>query len=214
MTFSFIAALGGFGFVVIAIVVNVVYHREKLPLPTSGGNVPETLEAFAGAGPGLKWSSALAPASWVCLTIFAAGLLWEMWTTASGARVWALVGFAGVLMQNVSFAGVEALRLAVAESAVLARSAVPGLWALSIALFGFNQVFLAAALVGYSVTGVSDGLFPTWHAAIGFVSALLLFISASATPYRIRRPVSSGLIGLVGWLGWITWTVICSVLLL
>lgn len=211
-----IAALGGFGFVLLAIAVNVIYGRSGLPLPTVGGDLEETCEAFASAGPALRRSAVLAPASWLCLTIFAAGLLAQLWETAPGpgARAWAVVGLSGVLLQNASFALVEALRFAVAEGALRARSAVGGLWTLSIAVFGFNQVFLATALLGFTISGVSSALVPVWHAVIGCFSALLLFVGASATPYRVSGPNRSGMLGLIGWLGWIIWIVSYSVLLL
>jgi len=216
MTSTTIAALGGLGFVLLAIAVNVLYGRNGLPLPTAGGNLDETAKAFAGAGPALRRSAMLAPASWLCLTMFAAGLLSQLWEAAPdpSSRAWALLGLSGVLLQNATFACIEALRFAVVEGALRARSTVGGLWTLSIALFGFNQVFLATALLGFTIAGVSSGLVPVWHAVLGCFSALLLFAGASATPYRIPGPHRSGLLGLIGWLGWIIWIVIYSVLLL
>src|SRR5699024_8369808 len=168
MTITAIAALGGLGFVLLAIAVNVLYGRNGLPLPTAGGNLDETAKAFASAGPALRRSAVLAPASWLCLTIFAAGLLSQLWEAAAdpSSRAWALVGLSGVLLQNATFACIEALRFAVAEGALRARSTVGGLWTLSIALFGFNQVFLATALLGFTIAGVSSGLVPVWHAVV------------------------------------------------
>ena len=216
MAITTIAALGGLGFVLLAIAINALYGRNGLPLPTAGGNLDETAEAFASAGPALRRSAVLAPASWLCLTVFAAGLLAQLWDTVPGptGQAWALVGLTGVLLQNATFACIEALRFAVAEGALRARPAVGGLWTLSIALFGFNQVFLAMALLGFTLAGFSSGLVPEWHAVLGSLSALLLFVGASATPYRISGPHGSGMLGLVGWLGWIIWIVIYSVLLL
>ncbi|WP_026818804.1 hypothetical protein [Arthrobacter castelli] len=216
MTITTLAALGGLGFVLLAVAVNVIYGRNGLPLPTAGGDLEQTCEAFAGAGPALRRSAVLAPTSWLCLTIFAAGLLELLWGAmpGPGMRAWALVGLSGVLLQNASFACIEALRFAVADGALRARSTAGGLWTLSIVLFGFNQVFLATALLGFTIAGDSTGLIPVWHAVIGYVSALLLLVGASATPYRLSGPHWSGMLGLVGWLGWIIWIVIYSVLLL
>ncbi|MEU3271399.1 hypothetical protein ABZ639_11165 [Saccharomonospora sp. NPDC006951] len=42
MTITSLAGLGGIGFVVMAIVVNAVYLRAGLPLPTSGLSLEET----------------------------------------------------------------------------------------------------------------------------------------------------------------------------
>lgn len=100
MSFSGFAGLGGIGFVLVAIAVNVVYLRARLPLPVSGQRLEEVTDAFAAVGRGLKRPSVLAPASWLCTTVFAAGLLSVLWRGGAGPGAWALVGFAGVLMQN------------------------------------------------------------------------------------------------------------------
>lgn len=216
MSTTTLAALGGLSFVLLAIAVNIIYGRGRLPLPTAGGNRDQAAEGFSRGGRALTRSAILAPASWLCLIVFASALLAQVWSTApdQNAQAWAVVGLSGVLLQNATFAGVEALRFAVAEGALRARSIVGALWTLSIALFGFNQVFLSTAVLGFTAAGAITGLVPVWFTAIGSVSALLLFVGASATPYRVSRPHGSAMIGLVGWLGWIVWIAIYSVLLL
>lgn len=78
-----------------------------------------------------------------------------------------------------------------------------GLWGFSNVLFGFNQLFLAAALLGFTVSRASAGLIPGWHAWVGYASATLLLLSSSASPYNVEGANRTALIGLIGWLGWI-----------
>jgi hypothetical protein len=208
MSFAGLAGLGGLGFVLLALVINVVYARARLPIPVSGQSPDEVAEAFAAVGNALKRPSVLAPTSWLCLTVFAAGLF----SLAPGP--WALVGFAGVLLQNATFAVVEALRFGTAAAAARDRGSVAGLWGLSAVLFGFNQLFLATALLGFSVAGSATGLFSGWHAWLGYASATLLFVSSSAAPYNVDGANRLGPVGLAGWLGWIAWIVVGAITLL
>ncbi|GAB2691958.1 2-oxoglutarate/malate transporter [Nocardia thraciensis] len=214
MTITDLAGLGGIGFVVLAIVVNVFYVRGRLPMPMSGRSLDEVVESFAAVGDALKRPSVLAPLTWVCTTVFAAGLLAQLWRGGTGVGAWALVGFAGVLMQNVTFACVEALRFAMAAAARHDRGSTVALWALSNVLFGFNQLFLAVALLGFSVAGDGSGFIPGWHAWLGYVSAALLFVSSSASPYNVDGTNRIAAVGLVGWLGWAAWIVAYAVELL
>jgi sterol desaturase/sphingolipid hydroxylase (fatty acid hydroxylase superfamily) len=153
------------------------------------------------------------PAAWLCTTVFAAGLLSALWHGGTGPGAWALAGFAGVLMQNATFAVVEALRFGMASAARDGRS-IAGLWSLSNVLFGFNQVFLAIALAGFSAAGAGTGLISGWRAWLAYASAALLFISASASPYNTDGNNRIALAGLIGWLGWATWIVACSITLI
>ncbi|WP_433263417.1 hypothetical protein ACQPZF_32145 [Actinosynnema sp. CS-041913] len=214
MGLSGFAGLGGIAFVLAAIAINVAYVRARLPLPTSGLDLDAVTDAFAAVGDALKRPSVLAPATWLFTTVFAAGLLAELWRGGSGPGAWALVGFGGVLMQNVTFTCVEALRFGLASAARRDRGSVAGLWGLSNVLFGFNQVFLAIALLGFTVAGAGVGLIPGWHAVLGYVSAALLFLSSSASPHNADGAHRGAVLGLVGWLGWAAWIVACSITLL
>ncbi|MDQ7803603.1 hypothetical protein Q5425_07665 [Amycolatopsis sp. A133] len=205
MAFTVLAGLGGLGFVLLAVVVNVCYLRARLPMP--GANPDGVAHGFAAAGDALKRPSVLAPASWLCTTAFAAGLL----SVLPGA--WALAGFAGVLLQNATFAVVEALRFGMAAAARDGGSPA-GWWGFSAVLFGFNQVFLATALLGFSVAGAQAGFFAGWHVWLGYASAALLFVSASAAPYHVDGTNRLASVGLVGWLGWAAWVVAGGVTLL
>lgn len=214
MTFSALAGAGGLGFVIVAVVVNVIYIRGRLPIPGSSStkNLDDTVADFAAARIALRAPSVLAPASWLFLTVFAAGMLTETWNADSGPNAWALVGMGGVLLQNATFAAVEALRFAIAEAATRAPATVAGLWTMSNVLFGFNQVFLATALLGFTTAGID--LIPAWQTALGYGSAALLFVSSSASPYNTQGNSRIGLIGLIGWLGWIIWIVVLSITLI
>lgn len=214
MSFAHLAGLGGIGFVLVAVVVNLLYLRARLPLPASGQGLDEVADAFATIGNALKRPSVLAPAGWLFLTVFAAGLLSVLWRGGATSGAWALVGFAGVLLQNATFAVVEALRFGMAAAAARDRGSVAGLWGLSNVLFGFNQLFLATALLGFTVAGADAALIPAWHAWLGYASAALLFLSSSAAPYSADGANRLSPLGLVGWLGWITWVVACGITLL
>ncbi|MFI7120766.1 hypothetical protein [Amycolatopsis sp. NPDC049868] len=214
MSFTGIAGLGGLGFVLVAITVNVVYVRARLPLPVSDKDLEAITDDFAAVGDALKRPSVIVPASWLCATVFAAGLLSELWSGGSGPGAWALVGFAGVLLQNATFTCVEALRFGMAAAAARDRGSVAGLWGLSNVLFGFNQVFLAIALLGFTAAGSTAGLFPTWQTWLGYGSAALLFAASSAAPYNVGGTNRFAPVGLIGWLGWIIWIVSGSVTLI
>ena len=214
MEFSDLAGVGGIGFVTLAIVVNVVYVRAGLPLPGSGGGLREVTDDFAGIGDRLRLPSIVAPATWLLLTLFAAGLVAMLWRAGGPANGWALAGLAGVLMQNVTFTVVEALRFGMATAAAHHRESMAGLWGFSNVLFGFNQGFLATALLGFSVAGTTVGVIADWHLWLGIASAALLFVSSSASPYNARGNNRTSIIGLVGWLGWAAWIVSYGIVLL
>ncbi|MCE7012090.1 hypothetical protein LWC34_56160 [Kibdelosporangium philippinense] len=126
---------------------------------------------------------ALGPASFLAATLFAAGALNIL---RSG---WALVGFAGMLLQNGAFTAVIALRHAM-------NPPTEGLWNLHEALFSLNGTFLAIVMLGLSMGGLQAGLIRRWHATLGFTGAMLMFTFAT---------LSIGLLGLLGWLMWVVW---------
>jgi hypothetical protein len=214
MSLTSLGGLGGIGFVLVAITINIIYVRARLPLPMSGKSLDAVTDSFAAVGDALKGSSVVGPASWLFTTVFAAGLLSALWHGGSGTGAWALVGFAGVLMQNATFTCVEALRFGIASAATHDRGSVAGLWGLSNVLFGFNQIFLATALLGFTAAGAAAGLVPGWQAGLGYASAALLFLSSSASPYNVDGANRIALVGLAGWLGWIAWIVTYSITLL
>ncbi|MEU5760028.1 2-oxoglutarate/malate transporter [Nocardia sp. NPDC047648] len=207
------AGIAGLGFVLTAIVVNVGYVRARLPFPAAAEGLDAVTDAFATVGARLRRPSVLAPVGWLCLTVFAAGVLSVLWRGGSGVSAWALVGFAGVLMQNVAFMCVEALRFGLAAAAH-DRASTAGLWGFSNVLFGFNQVFLAMAVLGFTIAGAGVGFIPTWHIGLGYVSAALLFISAAASPYNAEGTSRLAPIGLIGWLGWAGWIIAYSIALI
>jgi hypothetical protein len=203
MSFTGMAGLSGIGFVLVGIIINVIYLRAGLPLPGSSQSLEAATDAFAKISSALKRPSVLAPATWLCTTVFAAGLLSALWHGGSGPGAWVLVGFAGVLMQNATFMCVEALRFGIAQASIHDRGSVAGLWGFSNVLFGFNQLFLATALLGFTTAGASAGLIPSWHMWLGYASAALLFLSSSASSYDVEGINRIALVGLIGWLGWI-----------
>lgn len=214
MSFTGLAGLGGITFVLVGIALNVVYVRAGLPLPTSGKDLDAVTNSFATIGDGLKRPSVVAPVLWLCTTVFAAGLMSVLWRGDADQGAWALVGFAGVLMQNATFTCVEALRFGMATAARHGRGPVAGLWGLSNVLFTFNQVFLAIAVLGFTLAGVAAGIVPGWHAWLGYAAAALLFTSSLAGSHNAEGANRLGPAGLIGWLGWASWIIAYSVILL
>ncbi|MGP3930122.1 hypothetical protein [Nonomuraea sp. KM88] len=211
MGFTTLAGLGGMTFVLMLAVLNYMYVRVGVLFPTSDKDLDAVTDSFARLGSAFKRMSVIVPVAWVSTTIFAAGLLSTLWRGGTGTTAWALVGFAGVLMQNAVFMCAEALRFGMVAAARHGRTAMGGLWGLSNVLVGFNQVFLALAILGFTTAGVGAGVIATWHAWLGYISAAVLFIAASASPYNVdggNRLWQAGLIGAFGWGIWIaTWSV-------
>jgi hypothetical protein len=196
--------VGGYaviGFAAVILGVNVVAVSAGLPLP--GAPLAEVGDFF-GTSDAVGWSSSLTPLAWLLATVFGAAAVVALW---HAERVWALVGFAGVLLQNATFAALVATRLALASGGDTAT-----LWALHNGFFALNGTFLAVALVGFSVAGVRAGLIPPWHAVLGYVAAGLQFSSASLAFAVVDGHL--GFLGLTGWLLWVAWLVTYGVTLL
>jgi hypothetical protein len=215
MSFSRLSGAAGIGFVALLIAANLILTTAGFPTPSDAVEVGELPAIFIAGSDALRLASTLLPAAWLLAILFTAGAVMTLWAgDVASARAWSLVGFAGVVMQCVAFAGVEAARLALWSAATHDPAAVPGLWGLYNAIFGFNQVFLAVALLGLSIGGVRTGAVGRRHAGVGLTGAVLLFVSASASPYGIDEVNPVALLGLIGWLLWLAWIVIFSVGLL
>ena len=213
--FTRLAGLAGFGFVAILIVANLLLTEAGFPTP-SEAVTPDEITAFFAAGSGsLRLASALLPAAWLLATVFAVGVCACLRRDErAGLDPWAVVGAAGVLMQSVVFTGVEATRLAVAAAAGHGAAGVAGLWGLHTALFGFNQVFLATALLGLTISGRRAGVIARWHAGVGLLAAALLFVTATTSPYGVGDVNPLALLGLAGWLLWLVWIVAYGIVLI
>ncbi|EFH82529.1 hypothetical protein [Ktedonobacter racemifer] len=61
MSFTSLAGLGGIGFVLVAIIINVIYIRAGLPLPMSGQSLDAVTDAFAATSNASKGPSVVAP---------------------------------------------------------------------------------------------------------------------------------------------------------
>lgn len=215
MRFLRLAGIAGIGFVVILITANLLLTAAGFPTPSEAPSIDEITTVFAaGSGP-LRLASALLPAAWLLATVFAVGVCGYLGRDERGRLdPWSLVGLAGVLMQSVVFTSVEATRLALTAAAQHGPDGVAGLWGLHTALFGFNQVFLATALVGFSMSGIRTGVIARWHAGTGLLAATLLFGTATTGPYGVDGVNPLALLGLVGWLLWLVWIVAYSIVLI
>ncbi|WP_440067089.1 hypothetical protein [Streptosporangium sp. OZ121] len=205
-----LAALGFAGTIVLA---NVIMVPAGLPL--TGAEIGEVDAFFGTQGDVVAIASALTPAAWLLATLFGAGAVSALRRFERGRdEAWSLLGFTGLALQNVTFAGVIAIRLALTSTTARRSPATGGLWVLHDALFTLNGTFLALALIGLSVAGLRAGLIRPWHGTVGLVSAALLFGSATLTPLVIDHTGPFGLLGLVGWLMWVVWIIAYGVTLI
>jgi hypothetical protein len=211
--FARVSGLAALGFAFLIVAGNVLLVPAGLP--RTGAGIGE-VDGFFRAHPDLVGlGSALTPASWTLATLFGAGAVRVLWQSErERGEAWALLGFAGLVLQNAVFAGVIAIRLALASTAADGVGADTSLWALHDALFTLNGTFLALALVGLSVGGLRAGLIRPWHGRWGLVAAALLFGSAVLAPLVIDHTGPLGLLGLVGWLMWVVWIVVYGVVLM
>jgi hypothetical protein len=201
--------LGGwaaFGFAALILLANAITVPAGLPLP---GASQEEVKTFYSTKSGIvAISSALTPLAWLFATVFGAAVLVVLQQSEqSRQEAWLLVGFAGLLLQNTTFAAIIATRLGLMITSS-DSSEVAGLSALHDALFTLNGTFLAMALLGLSLAGIRGGLIHWWHSGLGLLSAALLLLSASLTPLIIRQAGPLGLLGLCGWLLWVLWIVV------
>ncbi|MEU8211756.1 hypothetical protein AB0B85_21455 [Micromonospora sp. NPDC049044] len=205
-TFSRIAGLAGLGFAILITSINA--FLVPAGLPHTGAESTEVVQFFTTQQDTVGLASALVPIAWVLATLFGAGAVSVLWRSdREQGTAWSLVGFAGVIMQNITFTGVMATRLALASTTAQDSSTTAGLWALHDALFIFNGTFLALAMTGLSISGRHAGLIRRWHSGIGLLAAALQFGSAVLSPLVIDDPGRVGLLGLLGWLIWVVWIV-------
>jgi len=212
MTYStrFVPGFAAIGFATAIVGANVVIVPAGLPRT---GTATGTVAAFfATHFLAVGFSVTLGPTAWVAAVLFAAGVVETTWRRAPESGLgWALVGFAGILLQNVTFAAVTAIRLALASMQGVGSET---LWPLHDALFTLNGTFLALALLGLTRAGQKSGLVAAWHAAVGLKAAALLFGSATLAPLVVAHDNPLGLLGLAGWLLWVVWLVAYGVALL
>lgn len=197
-TFPRLGGIAGIGFAALILLLNALV-LVPAGLPSPGSGLPEAVAFFSTQQTAMTLGTMALPAVWVLATLFGAGAV----AASSRSEAWALVGFAGILLQNLNITTVSAVRLALAHTG--ADDSAAALWALHEALFGLNGTFLALALVGLSMSGRHSGLIPKWLAAMGFAAAALQFTAAVLTPQVMEGGNSLGLVGLAGWLIWVAW---------
>jgi hypothetical protein len=187
MSFTRVSGLAALGFAFLIVAGNVVLVPAGLP--RTGAGIGEVDGFFRAHGDLVGIGSALTPAAWVLATLFGAGAVRVLWQSERDrGEAWALVGFAGLILQNAVFAAVIAIRLALAST--------------------------AADGVGAAVAGLRAGLIRPWLGRWGLVSAALLFSSAVLTPLVVDHVGPLGLLGLVGWLMWVVWVLVYGVVLM
>ncbi|MEW1838013.1 hypothetical protein AB0392_08660 [Nonomuraea angiospora] len=213
MRFSRISGIAAIGFATSIVTANVIMAPAGLPL--TGAGLAEVNAFFGANGHVVGLGSAFGPVAWVLATVFGAGAVSALWAAErERGEAWSLVGFAGIALQNVTFVGIMAARLALARTAPTDPAATPGLWAWHDAVFTLNGTFLAIALVGLSVAGLRAKLLRPWEGTLGFAAAVLQFTSACLAFLVMKAEGPLGLIGLAGWLIWVVWLVMYGIRLI
>ena len=92
---------------------------------------------------------------------------------------------------------------ATAERLAGSPEILEGFWALSNALFAFNQCFLAVVLAGLAHAATSDRLVPRWFRPAGLIGAALLLV----VPLGAVRSTDTGDLIAIGGLGFLIWIV-------
>lgn len=211
--FSRIGGFAALGFAFVIVGANLII--EPAGMPAVGADIDEVNTFFTTKAGLAEFAMALTPIAWVCATVFGAAAVAVLWPRERAAGSgWSLLGFAGLLLQNATFAGIVAIRLALSATTDHTATATAGLWAFHNALFALNGTFLATALLGLSLGGFRTGLIRRWHAILGLTSATGLFISALLTPAIIDHAGPIALLSLVSWLLWVVWLVTYGVTLL
>jgi hypothetical protein len=198
--------LGGFaafGFAALIVLTNVIVVPAGLPL--TGAGLDQVEKFYRGNVDTVGVSSLGTPAAWVLATLFGAAVVAAL--RRGKEENWSLVGFAGLMLQNVAFAIIIATRLGLTLTNH-DKSALAALSALHDCLFTLNGTFLSIALLGFSIAGIRAKLIQRWHAMLGLISSGLLFLSATLTPFIIEKTGPLGFLGLVGWLLWVMWILI------
>ncbi|MEV0384292.1 hypothetical protein [Nonomuraea sp. NPDC050643] len=203
MRFTRLSGIAAIGFATAIVTANLFMAPAGLPL--TGADEAAVSAFFSAKGHVVGLASTFVPAAWVLATLFGAGAVAALWSSErERGEAWSLVGFTGLILQNVTFAGVISARLALTRTD---PAGVPALWALHDAVFTLNGTFLAIAMLGLSVGGLRAKLIRPWHGVLGFLAAALQFTSASLTYSIMREEGPLGLIGLAGWLLWVAWIV-------
>ncbi|NUP28238.1 MAG: 2-oxoglutarate/malate transporter [Nocardia sp.] len=200
--FDRITGAAAIGFAFLIVTANLVLVPAGMPAP--GAPAAEAIEFFTGTTDPTGRVAFVLPAAWVLATLFGAGALAAVLHAKRPPTAgWAYSGFAGVLLQNITFTAVVALRLAM--STMSDRAGITTLWALHEALFGLNGTFLALAMAGLGTAGHLAGLLPGWHFLLGCIAAALQFTSATLTPLILGGDTALTSIGSAGWLLWVAW---------
>ena len=156
-----VGGFAGLGFVALVGSVNIILGSAGMP--QAGASPAEVREFFADHGGAVTAASSIATLVWVCLAVFAAGLVARL-RPERPERVesWPLLGLAGALMQNAIFAGVVGTQVVLA-SGTLSDDSFWAVWQLHNALFTLNGTSLALILLAFSVAGLRGGLIRRWH---------------------------------------------------
>ncbi|GAA1565785.1 hypothetical protein GCM10009804_23060 [Kribbella hippodromi] len=201
MTFSRIGGWAAIGFAVLLAGTNLILAPSGLPLIGDPAN--EAADYFGAHAGLIGISGTLAVAAWLLAVLFGAAVVAVVRSSErTRGEAWAVVGLAGLVLQNATFTVFTATRLALTATDGTATEA---LWALNEALFAFNGTYLATAMLGLSLAGLRSGLIRPIHTTLGLVAGALQLLGALLLPLVFNDPGAVDLIGLAGWMLWVVW---------
>ena len=189
-----VGGLAGLAFLVLVGSANIILGVAGQPTP--GASPAEVNEFFANSGAAVGAASSVATLVWICLALFAAGIVARLRQKAPDrVESWPLLGLGAAFMQNTIFSMVVACQI-VLSTADLSSESASALWQLHNALFTLNGTSLALVLLSFSIAGLRAGLIRRWHGTLGLVAAATLALSSFLTPDPHRRrpagPARSG----------------------
>jgi hypothetical protein len=210
MLFHRLAGAGAFGFVALALGINVAL--ESGSPPHGDAAAAEVAGYFAEHATAVEYGIALTGLAWIGLALFAAGafVLIGRIERDSGEG-WSVVGVIGMAMVLSTFCAVVGLRLALTSG----DPATETLWHLHNALFSIHSVSNMLVLIGFSVGGIRTATIRPWHGWLGLTSAGLMAIGVVVGSFNAGAgPAGLSLVGLAGWLLWLAWIATFGLVLL
>jgi hypothetical protein len=200
------AGLGGFGFLTVVLLENLL--RQPQPMP--GASLDQIVDYYQGRSQQLSLSASLFVLSIPCLLLFVIGIVRRLHAASPEAESWGWVGAVAASLMTVTFGATVALDVVLNASAdTLASNGALTLltWRLKVALFTVNLVALSTALLALGRGCRIGGLGPRWLARLAALAGPI----GLAAAFPIRSLVLGSAWGLVGLLPFLVWLLFVTV---
>lgn len=209
-----IAGFAGLFFAIFVGLVNVLVGSMSPPAFDAGA---ADITAFiADNKTMLTVAAGATPFGVIALFLFLAGVFPVLSATSKESAFWTRVGVAGLILIEIMFM-IRMLFEVVLVANVNALAADPllleTLWQFQNSAMVFNGLAIALAIFGLSRAARLSELIPTWHAMLGYASALG-FLVGSVGAVSALEGSALGIVGLPAFLAWLIWLALTSVRLL